>query len=296
VSEFLGQGLHLDINPMEYHADTLTPEPALSSSGIRTLLTSTPAHFRARNARLSPWDVKNESTDAQSLGTVIHRLILGRGGEFVVLSGFDDWRTKAAQIQRKDAIERGLVPILEKTHDQAQRIAGYGIEALRERFGGWPIGESEVVGIWRAETENGPVWKRMLIDHWSERAVTVLDVKTTARPIADEDLARKFATEGGDIQAAHYTEGISTIFPKFAGLVQFQFVVIEVEPPFAVRFVKLNESWLTRARFRTERASNLFAECIKNDRWPAWTDDVSLSAPSYLETKWEYEELEGVAV
>lgn len=287
-------GLH-DLPVDEYHRDELTSEPALSASGIRTLLNATPAHFKARNPRLTDWPERiEEPTKAQDLGTVVHKLILGKGHEFEVADEtITDFRTKAAQQWRDQVRLAGQIPILKTTYRDALQISNAATKALTERFGGWPIGESEVTGIWQRETPYGPIWCRMLMDHWSRKACTILDIKTTSKGISDDELRKKIANDGGDIQAAWYASGAETIFPELAGLVQFKFIFVEVEPPLCVRPIGLSESWLTRARFRIDRAANDFAKCLKSGEFPGYpAAETQLSAPTYLETKWEAEELE----
>lgn len=297
----LSVGIH-DISPEEYHADPCE-EVSLSHSGIVTLLNETPAHFAARNPRLTEWpDLLRRSTAAQDLGSIVHSLILGKGAEFCVMdpSDFlnDDGKTpsktfgsKAAKAAKEDAESKGLIVINRATNAAAIAVAEAAAKKLRERFGEWPIGESEVAGIWKRQTEHGEIWCRLLSDKWIHRYATCIDFKSTSKSISDEDLRRSIAATGNDIQAAWYLEGLNTIHPELAGLTQFLFVFIEVEPPYEPRVIKLTESWLTRARYRIDRAANLFADCLRKNEWPAWPGDTSLNAPGYLETQWEAAEL-----
>lgn len=300
-------GLH-DFSPEMYHADPC-PAPSLSSSGIRTLLEQTPAHFAALHPKLTRWpEYARPSTRAQDLGTVVHRLVLGKGCD-VRMIDLADFRNKDGSVAqtfgnadakraKAQAEADGAIVVDRPTFEQAEAIAAHAIDRLRKKFGGWPIGDSEVTGIWQRQTDHGPIWCRMLMDHVSRRTCTVIDLKTTGRCVGNDELAKKLAGDGADIQAVHYLDGITTLFPKSAegsdlrGLWQFVFVVVEVEPPYDVRIKPLTENWLTRARFRVERASNRFAECLQKNEWPGWPDDGPLQPPPYLATKWEAEELE----
>jgi hypothetical protein len=297
-------GLYYDLPVAQYHADPCDA-PSLSSSGIRTLLSSTPAHFAARHPKLTQWpDQIRVATKAQDLGTVVHRLVLERGSEYIVIdpsnfrnkdgtvaTTFNNAQAKAAKVS---AESQGLVVIDNDTYSQAREVADRLIAKLQARYGGWPIGQSEVTGIWQRQTAHGPIWCRMLLDHVSERAVTALDMKSTALSLDKDELPKSIANAGGDIQNAWYIDGLSTLFPQYAGLWQFVFMYGEVNPPYDVLPVKLGEGWLTRARHRINRACDLFALCMKRNEWPGWSIDepLTLSAPSYLATKWEAEELE----
>jgi hypothetical protein len=297
-------GLHPEISDIEYHADAITPEPALSSSGIRTLLNETPAHFAARNPRLTQWpDNTIESTREQDLGSVAHALILGKGARFKVLN-LADYRNKdgseaktfnnaEAKRAKQQAESEGFIVIDHDTHMAAQAIAKSATKRLVEKFGTWPIGESELVGIWKRPTRHGDIFGRMLLDHFSHKAATIIDIKTTTKPISDDEIPKSLASIGADIQAAWYIEGVSTIFPELMGLVQFIFLFVEQQPPYSARPVRVSESWLTRARFRIDRAADVFARCLKANDWPAYPhDELIVQAPSWLETKWTNEELE----
>lgn len=276
--------------PVETYYDDPCVEPSLNSSGIRTLLEQTPAHFKAKNSRLTDYpDFATVSTREMDLGTIIHGLILGKGQQ-VDICEFDDWRTKAAQQQREFSRSQGRIPVIRRVYNEAFDIAERAEQALSKRFGSWPIGKSEQTIIWQRDTAVGRIWCRALIDHLFEPIL--LDIKTTGKSISDEELAKKLAGDGADLQAAWYTEGLETVMPQLAGRVQFIFAVLEVEPPYAIRFVTLSESWLTRARMRIARAAITFAACLRQDNWPGWPATASLSAPTWLESRWTNAELE----
>jgi hypothetical protein len=140
----LTPGIHDDIDAESYHSDALTEEVTLSRSGIVTLLNETPAHFAAKNRRLSQWPERldHDATDEQDLGTVCHALLLGKGGLFDIHE-FDNWRTKQAQALRDESRARGRVPILSKRFADALNVVEHAEKALKGRFGGWPLGQSE---------------------------------------------------------------------------------------------------------------------------------------------------------
>lgn len=284
-------GMFPDVSIDAYHADQLTPEPALSSSGIRTLLNATPAHFAARNPRLTEYpDQIERPTKQQTLGTVFHRLILGKGAD-IDLYEFKDWKTKEAQMMRDASLAAGKIPVLPKVYRQAEILVEKATPKLIKRFGAWPIGQSEVGLVWKRPTTSGTIYGRALVDHISEGSHEI-DFKSTELSLDDVSLAKKVANDGSDIQAAWYLEGLWTLYPEIAGRGDFTFVFQEVEPPYDTRFVTLTENWLTRARLRIERAANLFGECIKKGQWPGWEPEAVLNPPSYLETAWANAELE----
>lgn len=288
----------------QYHSDP-APQVSLSRSGIVTLLTATPGKFRAKNPRLSPWPIKDESTDPQKLGSVVHALVLGAGQEFCVIDP-SQYRNKdgtpaktfanaEAKRAKQEAEASGLVVIDADTFAQAEEIQRAVEARLIARFGGWPIGESEQTMIWQRQTSYGPIWCRALVDHLSRRAVTLLDIKTTGRGLNDDTLKMAIANSGNDIQAAWYLSGYKTLDPEHADLAQFIFPFVEVEPPFDVRFIRAKPDWLARAEYRIEQAVDIFARCLYANEWPGYpAEDTELDAPAFLEARWLEAELESV--
>ena len=93
----------------QYHADPC-PEPSLSSSTIKTMLERTPRHAFHDHPRLGGMRLESSSA-AQTLGSVVHAMVLGAGRQWHVIDA-DDWRTKAAKAERDAAESVGKVPIL----------------------------------------------------------------------------------------------------------------------------------------------------------------------------------------
>lgn len=288
--EGLGAGFH-EIPSDVYHLDPC-PEPSLSSSGIHRLLEYTPAHFAACHPRLTQWpDAPEDTSDAMDLGTVVHKLVLGAGMQFQVIDGYNDWRKDAAKALREEARANGLIPMLRHKFDEAERIAEYAIEGLKKRFGGWPLGRSEVAMIWQRQTEEGPAWCRALDDHLIDDRHTILDLKTTALSLSDRDIEKKIAY-GLDIQAAHYLDGYETLRPEAQGRAKFAFVFVETVPPYGVRTAYMPEHWLTLVRPALYRESATFAKCLATNTWPGWDTFAQVHIPQWRDKQFMELELE----
>jgi hypothetical protein len=274
----------LDVD--DYHADP-APEPSLSSSGIFTLLNGTPSKFRAKHPRLTDWpDFPEKSSAAQDLGSVIHSMLLAAGRPVLVIEGFDDWKKKAAQEQRKEAKRNGSLPVLRKLFDEASMIVERAAVALRAELGEWPAGESEQTMIWRRRTnDHGMIWCRALADHLIRSRGTIIDLKTTGLPLADRDLSTNFTYQGNDFQAAHYLDGLETLFPELAGRGEFLFAIVETEPPYDVRFADLPKGWRTLAAQAVDRASDRFAACLESGEWPSYRKRADLQIPTWHEQR-----------
>ena len=284
---------HIDVD--QYHADP-APEPSLSSSGITTLIEGTPAHFLARHPRLSPWPIEQTNTPQQTLGAVIHALVLGEGRAIVPLN-YRDFKKKEAQEARDRVEAAGQIPILQKRYDQALFVAEELQKNLIREFGHWPIGDSERTVIWKRDTDNGPIYGRALMDHLAidNTAGLIVDVKTTEKVISDSELERKVCYEGSDVQDYWYTDGIESLYPNLRGRVRFVFAYIEVEPPYSVRPIELPTSWLSLVGQRVDEAANTFAKCLRSNEWPGWPRGTRrLTMPSWREKQF-IEYLEAIA-
>src|SRR5690606_5058963 len=96
-----------------YHAD----KTSISSTGLRALLKpGCPAQFKYD--RDNPQPPKREC----DLGHAAHKLVLGEGEEIVVTE-YDDWRTKAAREERDAIRARGAVPLLSHEGEQVTAMA-----------------------------------------------------------------------------------------------------------------------------------------------------------------------------
>lgn len=290
-SMHLRAGLHRDLPMDMYIADELTPQPALSASGIRTLIEATPLTFAARNPRLWrdlglwPGKFKGRGSKHTALGTAIHSILLGAGQEICVIRP-EDYRTKKglpgknlATEGAKEAIaqaeENGLLVLSAGENIVATNAARYAEEKICANpiYGeAWARGESEVTLIWQRETSHGPIWCRARPDRFDIASGTAFDPKTTAKAIDAASLSRKFAAEGTDYQAAWMIEGIETIFPALGGRSRFVPIAIEVNPPFDSRFVRFPTSTLQLIGQQIDAACELFARCVYSGEWPGWDD------------------------
>lgn len=304
MKKITAPGMYI-IAPAQYHADPVAV-PSLSRSGIVTLDTLTPAHFAARHPKLTNWpDMVKKPSDPQKLGTVIHKMVLGAGGEYQVIDPSDflnkdgtpakTFNNAEAKAAKELAEREGFVVIDRETHQRASDVAWHLKRQLVATFGAWPLGDSEVTLVWKRKTDHGDIWCRALIDHLAQDIALVIDLKTTELSIADEPVAKRFANDGGDIQAAFYLEGLEAVFPDCEGRGRFVDAVAEVNPPYNVRPFSFDDGWLQRARYRIDRAANRFARCLSDGVWPGYPSEPTvLTPPAYLEDVWLEQELNGV--
>lgn len=262
----------------QYHAD-----PALSSSGARQLLPpSCPAKFRHEQlyGRIATRSMEN--------GTLAHNLLLGAGPVIVTVDA-PDWKTKAARDKAAVARLDGQVPILAHVYAEIEAMVAAlkntpGVAALLDH--GWGTPESSI--FWRDQPTS--VMRRARLDWCPEpipgRRSLLVDYKTshTADPDEFPNTARKY---GYHCQGAWYRDG--AIAEGLAGEdCKFLFIVQETKPPYVASVIELDALAMRIGAMLNRRAIDLYLQCVIDDRWPGYTDDVALvSFPRWYEREHE---------
>jgi len=263
-----------------YHRDPV-PAGSLSASGARKLLPPyCPAIYRHEKDHRPP------PTPEFSFGHAAHRLVLGVGPDIAVVDA-DNWRTKAAQEQRDDAIAAGLTPLLQADYNIVKAMA----EALR----GHPIagalfsietGRPEQSLFWQ-DKETG-IWCRAMLD-WlrhndSSRRLVIPDYKTAAsaspakfeKAMYDYDYHR---------QAAWYMDAVVGV--DRTDKAAFVFVVQEKTPPYLVSVFEPDSLAVEAGRYYNRQARLVFAQCQQSGVWPGYSREVELiSLPAYAQNRY----------
>lgn len=278
MSETRESGVY-DMPAVEYHADT----GSLSQSGAKLLLPpSTPAHFR--------YQVDNPPTPKREydFGHGAHKLVLGKGADIVVVEE-NDWRKKVAQEARDQAHAVGKIPLLAHEYERAEAMAA----ALRKH----PLaaalfsnGEPERSLYWRDPVTGMTLRARLdWLPHKTGRRMIVPDYKT-CDAADDEAVSRAIGSHGYHQQAAWYSDAVTAL-----GLDDdpaFLLVMQEKKPPYLVNVVEPDVIALRIARSLNRRAIDTYAECLTNDHWPGYGDDIKLvNLPPYTENKYREEVL-----
>ncbi len=266
-----------------YHSDP-APEPSLSSSIANMLISETPLHGWTCHPRLNPEHEADDGNAAISKGSVAHELILGKGAGIEVLD-FEDYRKKAAQEARDNAIAAGLTPILAASYLEAETIAGAVFQALKETPDchdfQYPGSRSELVMIWQDEG----VWCRAMIDRLTPRGI-VYDVKTSGRGLDDRTLQNKFE-DGFDTQPGLYLRGLEALWPEMAGRFRWRWIFAEQTAPFAVRIEEAGAFALKEGAEKAEYALQIWRNCMSTGIWPGYPRRIGrLDPPEWSYNRW----------
>jgi len=270
----------LNCTPAAYLEDPCD-SPSLSSSIAHTLVTRSARHAWLEHPRLGA--MKRKATAAMDEGTILHRLILGKGGEFEIINA-PDFRQGWARTVRDEIREAGKIPLLMADFDRLRKVA----DLVRRRCNdeGFPFdGQSEVAVEFTEEHESGPVLCRCMFDHMRRDVHALYDLKkvATARP---KDLERTLVERGLDIQAAAYRRAYEKLELDAAGRTDFVLIFCETEEePYEVVPARLDGAFREIGAQRWARAVDLWARMLACGEWPwpGYTDGaVTLNPPGWV--------------
>ena len=262
-------GIYSGITNADYHRD-----PALGSTSLKTLATRTPAHYQHDKAH-------PKFSDAFTLGTAAHSLILEHDTSGIEVVEADNWLTKAAKEAKAEALAAGRQPLLRKEYAQviAMHDAAMRHDKARELLTGHKAEESV---FW---DEDGQTYK-CRPDAW--KPGQLVDLKTTVN--ADPREFGKTAYNLGYHQsAAHYIDGVKELTGEE---LPFGFILVEKAAPYLVSVVELDWEAIDLGRALNDRAKRIFRECVTTNNWPGYPPAEPISLPNFA--VYETEDLLGI--
>jgi PDDEXK-like domain of unknown function (DUF3799) len=266
-------GIYSAVPDTVYHGD----HDSLSSSGARDLLTLTPAQFDYN--RHEPPDPKPQ----YDFGHAAHKMVLGEGHHLVRVDAAD-WRTKDAQIKRRQAWDHGKAPLLKKDIDKAQRMAG---AALAHPLAGrlFAEGSAEMSIYWHDDTTG--VRRRCRPDFITDGTGRPICVDYKSAISADPaDFEKAVMSYGYHQQQAWYEDGLTEIGLDTAG---FLFVVQCKTAPFLVSVCRIKPEIVELGRRLNRQSLELYARCVEAAEWPGYDDHTihEVGMPAWAVTRTE---------
>lgn len=275
-----------------YHRDEAEPgaPPTLSRTCAWTFLTESPEHAMTFHPRLGGRSRK--STKAMDAGQLVHCLLLGQGPNVVVVRGFDDWRKDAAKAQKKELLAVGALPVLQKDLDEAEEVVAHVAPRL-------PLdlrsGITEATILWE---ELAPVPQhpddarisgrfvvpcRARLDHYDTGVIS--DFKCREE-LNVKGFKRELEFNSHGIQPGIYARGVEAAFPDLAGLVKFQYVLLELSPPYCVVVIAVEGDRLMVGDRVWSHVVPRWAECLSSGVWPGPTSEVVREVPTWEAMRW----------
>jgi hypothetical protein len=251
-------GIYPDVSNSTYHAD-----PALGSTSLKTLATRTPAHYQ--HDKTHP-----KFSDAFTLGTAAHSLILEDDTSGIEVVDAENWLTKAAKEAKAEALAAGKQPLLKKEWLQVVTMCASVLAhpVARDLFTDHRAEESV---FW---DEDGLTLK-CRPDAW--KPGVLVDLKTTLN--ADPNEFGKTAHNFGYHQsAAHYIDGVKAATGEE---LPFHFVLVEKTAPYLVSVVELDIEAVNIGRQLNDRAKRIYRECVESNTWPGYPSADLISLPMW---------------
>lgn len=251
-------GIYDGISNKEYHAD-----PALGSTSLKTLALKTPAHYQHDKAH-------PKSSDAFTLGTAAHSLILEGDTSGIVIVEADNWLTKAAKEAKAAALADGKQPLL--TKEMAQ------VEAMRDSVMTHEVASRYFINHLAEQSvfwEEDGLMLKCRPDAWQPGVI--VDLKTTVDANPNE-FGKTAFNYGYFMSAAHYIDGVKAATGED---VKFVFVNVEKTAPYLVSVTEVDDVALDYGRQMLDRAKRIYRECTTSGRWPGYPTTEPLSLPMY---------------
>lgn len=256
LPEKMKPGIYHNIPNTVYHAG-----PGISKSGLWTIHTQSPAHYRF---------AEREQKNHFDFGEACHLAILEPNKfEQQVYRGPEDRRgNKWKDADEWCSVERKLL-LTSGDYDSvlAIRDAVHADQWINSIItGGEPLVEAS--GYWIDE-ETGFLC-RCRPDLYREDLGIIIDLKSTISAHPDA-FARSVVNYGYHAQEAFYSDGWSAIGKPVNG---FVFLAWEKKAPYAHAVYELPPSIVEEGRAIMRQALETYAECAREDYWPGYKEGV----------------------
>jgi exodeoxyribonuclease VIII len=268
-------GIHPGITNEDYHSG-----PGISKSGLWTISTKTPAHYRYEER-------EEQDSAAKDRGTATHLALLEpEKFDTQVFEGPDDRRGNRWKDAQLAVASQGGVLLTSGDYGKVLRMRDQGEQCttLRHLRRGAMI---EASG-YAIDAETGMLC-RVRPDIYNPIAGAIADIKS-ARDGGARGFSRAAAEFGYHMQEAFYTDvwRAATLATHGSGGAQamtvdaFVFIVVESTAPFLVSAYELAPSAVDEGREAYKRALRTYAECSVDDVWPGYPEEIEpLDIPAW---------------
>lgn len=270
-------GIYSKIPLAVYHRQQICDGPSVSSSGLRTLFSKSPAHFYESWSG-NPDYVETPDKAQFILGRAVHHLILGedRFSESFCAQP-TEWADKVGLVHEWRRGQGGAL-FADKWRDeqtkagrailtppQIESIRGMAVSLSKHPIvrAGALNGLIEHSIMWKDKTTG--LWIKVRPDAIPTSSVDFVDLKTTTS-VLWPDLQRTIFDFGYHQQGALVRLAARHVL--HIDNPTFSLVFVENVRPHCVRVVTLKDSDLDRGERQNRTALDTVARCIKSKHWP----------------------------
>lgn len=268
-------GVHPSIPNDDYHSG-----PGVSKSGLWSIHTKSPAHFK-----FAPREEKNHF----AIGEAGHIAVLEPDTfEARVMKGPADRRGNAWKDAQAEANNSDRLLLTEGDYDKALLIRDViHANALVSAIIRSAHSQIEHSAYW-VDEETG-VLCRCRPDLYRPDLGLMLDLKTTTDAHPDA-FARSVVNYGYHSQEAFYADGLRALGQPVAGVL---FLAVEKTDPFVFGLYELPPSIVAEGREIMRKSLDVYRACEQADHWPGYCDGVrelSFKRWAYQHTEFAGEE------
>ena len=267
-------GIYKDIHNLTYHhgADWVD---ILGSSGLKTILTQSPAHLKAgREAE------EKEPTPAKNFGSAYHVWVLEHElkDNLVTIAPEINKRTDAGK-KAWTAFVDGAEGKIVISKEEAE-IADLMASVIHSHPTAGPLLEH------RGFFEQSIVWNdptfgslcKCRLDFYLPGMNLIVDLKS-AKDASPEGFAKAVGNYHYDLSAAFYVNGVREATGQDCSWI---WLVQEKTPPYAVALYHADQAILDNGRSKIKNLLPIYNDCLNLGVWPGYSEDIqTLTLPGW---------------
>lgn len=262
--------------------------PEISSHGLKWFRKS-PAHFMA--AQIGALDA--EQTPAQSIGTMVHSLVLEGRTDYIVhpdtyesKDGVKPWNWNANACKEFRAAQK-LECI---SSAQAQKIESAAAAVRNHKLASSLLSNGIAEHSFYCEDKQTGLRLKGRMDFATDRHL--VDLKTTS-DASTQAFSRDAARYDYELQAAFYAHLMDQLGRPVD---DFYFIALEIEPIPMVNVLLLSQDSLALARAVVKKQLQAIADCAERGYWPGYCGDQSANKLAIKPWKYELNENAEVSI
>ncbi len=274
----LEDGVYQDLSHGDYHAMV---ERLSHSGAVRLVPPSCPAKFRWWQDQQTAGD--GEHTSALDVGQAVHTLVFGAGPQIEIVDTGHGRTAKATKEAMRKVWAAGGTPLTPGEQAQATMLAAavHADQTVRSLLA---QGEPETSFLWHDQIGQVPCRGRAdWITHTRDGRTVIVDLKT-ALDASPAGFGRASANLGYAQQADFYGRGLRAL-GLAGGDVAFVLIAVEKTEPYLVGVYELDHDALVAGRVLNDMAIATWAQCVREDRWPGYTQGIEPLALPYWYTR-----------